>query len=229
MLLSVVMPVFNEKDTIEEIIKRVQAVDIKKEIVIVDDGSTDGTRDILADIKKKYDNVRVYLQKVNRGKGSALKKGFSKVKGDVVIIQDADLEYDPEDYHDLIKPIQDGKADVVYGSRFLTGKAHRVLFFWHSLGNKFLTFLSNMFCDLNLTDMETCYKMFKAEVVKKLDLKEKRFGVEPEITAKISKMNLKIYEVSISYSGRDYSEGKKIGMGDGFSALRCILKYNIFG
>ena len=234
------MPAYNEIDTIEEIICRVQAVNFEKEIIIVDDCSTDGTKEFLkrlqenkGDVKfeklNKFinvDNIKVIFQSENRGKGAAINSGFREVKGDLVVIQDADLEYDPHEYVKLIKPIKEGFADVVYGSRFIGGAPHRVLFFWHSIGNRFLTFLSNLFTNLNLTDMETCYKMFKKEVIKKIEIKEKRFGIEPEITAKISKMNVKIFEVGISYYGRKYKEGKKIGWKDGLRAIFCIFKYN---
>ncbi len=225
MKLSVVMPAYNEEDTILEIIKRVKAVDIDKEIIIVDDCSKDGTRDIL---KKLTDPVvKVFFHEVNQGKGAALKTGFSKATGDIVIVQDADLEYDPREYHKLLEPILDGRADVVYGSRFLGG-THRVLFYWHYLGNRFLTTLSNMFTNLNLTDMETCYKVFRREVIQSIDIKSKRFGVEPEVTAKLAKMRCRIYETDISYSGRTYDEGKKIGWKDGVSALIAIVRFNVF-
>jgi len=226
MKLSVVIPVFNEKSTILEIYQRVKAVDIDKEIILIDDFSTDGTRDILRGLKDN--GTRVFMHDSNMGKGAALRTGFQYASGDIVIIQDADLEYDPNQYPKLIQPIIDGKADVVYGSRFVTGDYRRVLFFWHMLGNKFLTLLSNMLTNLNLTDMETCYKAFRQEVLKQIVIKEDRFGFEPEITAKIARLNLRIYEVGISYSGRDYKEGKKVGWKDGFSALRCIIKYNLF-
>ena len=241
MKLSVVMPVFNEIDTIEDILYKVQAVNLEKEIIIVDDGSSDGTREFLQALQEKsgkirlekidkslnVDNIRIFFQPQNQGKGAALNRGFQEVTGDVVVIQDADLEYDPEDYFKLIKPIQDGFADVVYGSRFRGGAPHRILFFWHSIGNKFITFLSNMFTNLNLTDMETCYKMFKADVIRDISIKENRFGIEPEITAKVANMDVRIYEVGISYYGRTYKEGKKIGWKDGLRALWCILKYNL--
>ena len=224
MKLSVVMPVYNEIQTIEEIIQRVQDVNIEKELIIVDDFSTDGTRDYLQRIQDE--NIKIVFHEHNKGKGAALQTGFTHVSGDVVVIQDADLEYNPEEYHLLLKPILAGKADVVYGSRFLTGSERRVLFFWHSMGNRFLTFLSNMVTDLNLTDMETCYKMFRANVLKKITLEQKRFGFEPEFTVKISKLKgIKIYEVGISYYGRDYSEGKKIGWKDGVAVFWCLLKY----
>jgi len=226
MKLSVVIPVYNEKETIREIYGSVQAVGIEKEIILVDDYSTDGTRDIVKGLEanpKKF-----YLHHKNMGTGAALRTGFQKATGDILIIQDADLEYDPNEYPKLIRPILEGKADVVYGSRFAGGEAHRVLFFWHMLGNKFLTLLSNMFTNLNLTDMETCYKVFRRDVYEKINIEEDRFGFEPEITAKVAKLGARIYEVGISYSGRGYEEGKKIGWRDGISALRCILKYNLF-
>lgn len=225
MLLSVVIPVYNEKDTIEAILDRVKEVDIEKEIIVVDDCSTDGTRDMLKGLEG--DGVRVFYHEKNMGKGAALRTGFGQADGDVVIVQDADLEYDPTEYPRLLKPILDGKADVVYGSRFQGGEAHRVLFFWHMVGNKMLTMLSNMLTNLNLTDMETCYKVFRKEVIEKIKIEEPRFGFEPEITAKVAKMGARIYEVGISYAGRNYNEGKKIGWKDGVSAVWCILKYNL--
>jgi glycosyltransferase involved in cell wall biosynthesis len=226
MKLSVVIPVYNERNTILDILKYVRAVDIDKEIIVVDDGSTDGTREVLRGMSD--DTTKVVLHERNMGKGAALRTGFRNVTGDIVIIQDADLEYDPSQYPKLIQPILDGKADVVYGSRFVTGDSRRVIYFWHSVGNKFLTLLSNVFTNLNLTDMESCYKVFRREVLEKITIEENRFGFEPEITAKIAKMNVRIYEMGISYSGRSYKEGKKIGWKDGFSAIRCILKYNLF-
>ena len=226
MLLSVIIPAYNEIKTIDKIIKKVQEVEFDKEIIIIDDGSTDGTREFLKKIAKT-DNIRVLFQDKNQGKGSAISRGFKEIKGDVAIIQDADLEYDPHDYLKMIKPIEKGYADVVYGSRFKGRNPHSILFFWHTLGNKFLTFLSNLFSKLNLTDMETCYKMFKAEIAKKIEIQEKRFGIEPEITAKLAKMNVRILEVTISYCGRKFSEGKKISWKDGFEAIYCILKYNL--
>jgi len=225
--LSIVMPVYNEKDTVEKIISRVMSVEVglEKELVIVDDFSQDGTRDILA--KLNDPRIKVFFHPENLGKGSALQTGFSKAAGDIVLVQDADLEYDPDEYPVLLRPILDGRADVVYGSRFLSGP-HRVLFFWHSVGNKLLTTFSNMLSNLNLTDMETCYKVFKKSVLDKIKLKSKRFGFEPEVTIKISKMKVRIYEVPISYSGRDYSEGKKIGWKDGFAAIFHLIRYKFF-
>lgn len=223
MKLSVVMPVYNEIATIHEIIRRVKRVQLEKELIIVDDYSTDGTREYL---KSFHDpDVRVFFHARNQGKGAALQTGFSEVTGEVVVIQDADLEYDPEEYLRLIKPIVDNRADVVYGSRFLTGSERRVLLFWHSLGNKFLTFLSNMITDLNLTDMETCYKMFRADVLKTIKVEQQGFGFEPEFTVKVAKNKYRIYEVGISYNGRDYSEGKKIGWKDGVAVLWYLVKY----
>ncbi len=226
MKLSVVIPVYNEKNTIRDIVSRVGAVALPKEIIVVDDCSTDGTRDILKEMSASGLNV-VYHEK-NQGKGAALRTGFAHAGNDIVIVQDADLEYDPEDYHKLIKPILEGKADVVFGSRFTGSEAHRVLFFWHMVGNKMLTFFSNMLTNLNITDMETCYKVFKGEIIRKINIEENRFGFEPEITAKLSKLNVRIYEVGISYAGRSYKEGTKINWKDGVSAIRCILKYNLF-
>ncbi|HBI23194.1 MAG TPA: glycosyl transferase [Nitrospiraceae bacterium] len=226
MKISVVMPVFNEARTIREIIKKIEDVDLEKEIIIVDDCSTDGTRDILKALERNP-GIRVFCHEKNMGKGAALRTGFKHASGDIVIIQDADLEYNPQEYHRLIKPILDGRADVVYGSRFVTTEERRVLFFWHYLGNSFITFLSNMFTNLNLTDIETCYKVFKSDVIHSITIEENRFGFEPEITAKIAKKRYHIYEIGISYSGRDYSEGKKIGWKDGIRAIWCIFKYNL--
>jgi len=227
MKLSVVIPVYNEKGTILEVLERVRRVDLPKEILVVDDCSTDGTRDVLASLPPSED-VRILYQPVNMGKGAALRAGFAAVTGDIVVVQDADLEYDPAEYGDLIQPILDNRADVVFGSRFLGGP-HRVLLFWHSVGNRLLTTLSNMLTDLNLTDMETCYKVFRAEILKKIALRENRFGFEPEFTAKVSRARCRIYEVPISYSGRDYSEGKKIGWKDGVAAVYFIFKYRFMG
>lgn len=225
MKLSVVIPVYNEVHTLREIIERVRQVNIPKEIVLVDDYSTDGTRDLYPELTSLVD--KIVLHEKNMGKGAAIRTGVQHVTGDYVIIQDADLEYDPEEYHLLLEPLLQGKADVVYGSRFLGGRAHRVLYFWHMIGNKFLTLLSNMFTNLTLTDMETCYKMVRTDLMKRITIEQNRFGFEPEITAKLAKMrDIHIYEVGISYDGRSYSEGKKIGWRDGFNAIWCILKYS---
>jgi glycosyltransferase involved in cell wall biosynthesis len=230
--LTIVIPAYNESKTIHLILDKVRAVnlleDIQKEIVIVDDCSKDGTYETIQEYiqNNSVAEISLYKHEKNQGKGAALHTGIKKATGDFVIVQDADLEYDPEEYNILLKPMIDGVADVVYGSRFMGGNPHRILFFWHSIGNKFLTFMSNMMTNLNLTDMETCYKLFRSEVIQGLDLKEKRFGFEPEVTAKIAKINgIRIYEVGISYYGRTFEEGKKIGWKDGFRALYCILKY----
>jgi glycosyltransferase involved in cell wall biosynthesis len=225
--LSVVIPVYNEKDTVLELIRRVRAValPLEREIIVVDDFSTDGTRDLVRDLEGP--DARVLFQPKNMGKGAALKAGFAAATGDIVLVQDADLEYNPAEYPALLEPILDGRADVVYGSRFLGGP-HRVLFFWHSVGNRFLTGFSAMVTNLNLTDMETCYKVFRSEVLRKIDLKSDRFGFEPEITIKVARLKCRIYEVPISYAGRDYSQGKKIGWKDGLAAIYYILKYNLF-
>jgi len=225
--ISIVIPVYNEKEFIKTLIGRVEATDYNKEIILVDDFSTDGSREIV----KEYEGAegfKVCLHAVNKGKGAALRSGFALVTGDIIIVQDADLEYNPNDYPALLAPILDGRADVVYGSRFLGG-THRVLFFWHYLGNMFLTTLSNMTTNLNLTDMETCYKVFTKKVLDSVTLTCNRFGFEPEFTSKIAKQNFRIYETPISYSGRDYSEGKKIGWKDGVAALWYILKFKFFG
>lgn len=225
---SVVMPVFNEALTLDSIVRDVLAQKPVLELIVVDDASTDGSGDILAKLASTDDRIRLCRHPVNQGKGAALRTGISRANGKVVLIQDADLEYDPTEYFLLLGPIIAGKADVVYGSRFLGGLgAHRVLYFWHSIGNKFLTLCSNMASDLNLTDMETCYKAFRREVIQAVHIRENRFGFEPEITAKLAKANLRIYEVGISYSGRTYAEGKKIGWRDGVRALWCILMYNL--
>ncbi len=226
-LLSIIVPCFNEIKTIKRVIVEIQNSPIQnKEIIIIDDGSTDGTREFLS--KLSLENIFVKFHETNKGKGAALSTGIKFAKGDIIIIQDADLEYDPQEYPLVIDPILNGKADVVYGSRFQGGQPHRVVYFWHRIGNGFLTFLSNMFSDLNLTDMETCYKAFKSDLIKSIKIEEKRFGFEPEITAKLSKLNPRIYEVGISYYGRTYKEGKKIGWKDGVRAIWCILKYNLF-
>jgi glycosyltransferase involved in cell wall biosynthesis len=223
---SVVVPVYNEKPTLEEIVRRIRADSIPKEIILVDDGSTDGTREILAGMEGDPDLAVVYHER-NRGKGAALRTAFQHATGDVIIIQDADLEYDPIHYRQLIQPIVEGVADVVYGSRFVPTGPHRVLYYWHSVANQVLTTLSNMFTDLNLTDMETCYKVFRREVIEAIGptLKEKRFGIEAELTAKVARRQYRIYEVGITYFGRTYGEGKKIGVRDAFRALWCILRY----
>jgi glycosyltransferase involved in cell wall biosynthesis len=227
MKLSVVVPVFNERQTIAEIIRRVQAVDVGmgKEIIVVDDGSTDGTREILQALA--LPDLKVVLHERNLGKGAALRSGFTEAGGDIVLVQDADLEYDPREYLRILGPILDGRADVVYGSRFLGGP-HRVLYFWHYVGNRFLTTFSNMLSNLNLTDMETCYKVFRREVLGKIKLKSPRFGFEPEITMKLARLKCRVYEVPISYSGRDYAEGKKIGWKDGLAALFHLIRFRFF-
>jgi len=239
MLLSIVIPVYNERHTLLEIIRRVLAapIDIEREIVIVDDCSTDGTRELYPRLPQELPGarirvfqhpgarIRVFQHSVNQGKGAALRTGYGQVQGDIVIVQDADLEYSPSDYPKLLRPILDGRADVVYGSRFVGGDEHRVLYFWHYVGNKFLTLLSNMFTDLNLTDMETCYKVFRTEVIRSITIRSNRFGVEPEVTAKVARGKWRVYEVGISYSGRSYEEGKKITWRDGLKAIFAILRF----
>ena len=227
MKLSVVIPVYNEVDTVGELVRRVQAVDLEKQIVLVDDGSSDGTVEKLKELAGD-EHVHVLFHEKNQGKGAALRTGIAAASGDIVIVQDADLEYDPQDYFSLIAPIEAGQADVVYGSRFIGGQSHRVLYYWHSLGNRVLTLMSNMFTNLNLTDMEVCYKVFRRHVIQGIEIKEKRFGFEPEITAKIARKGLRIYEVGIMYYGRTYEEGKKIGWRDGLHAIWCIIRYNLF-
>lgn len=224
--LGVVMPVYNEEKTLHLIVERVLARPEVGELVMVDDCSKDGTWARMQEIAGTDPRIRIFHHGVNQGKGAALRTGFKEVKSDLIIIQDADLEYDPDEYPRLLAPVLQGKADVVFGSRFLGSEAHRVLYFWHSLGNRFLTTLSNMFTNLNLTDMETCYKLFKAEVLRKINVEENRFGFEPEITAKVAKLRVPIYEIAISYHGRTYEEGKKIGWRDGFRAIWCIVKYS---
>jgi glycosyltransferase involved in cell wall biosynthesis len=225
--LSVVMPCYDELDTIAEVIDRVLASPYVGELIVVDDGSTDGTREALD--KFTDPRVRVMLQPTNQGKGAALRRGFAEARLDYVIVQDADLEYDPAEYGSMLGPMVDGRADVVFGSRLHSSRPHRVLYFWHSVGNKFLTTLSNMFTNLNLTDMETCYKLFRREVLDSIELEEDRFGIEPEITAKVARGEWRVYEIGISYSGRTYDQGKKIGWRDGIRALYCILRYSPIG
>lgn len=227
MKLSVVIPIFNERTTLKRVVDKVLSVPIEIELICVDDGSDDGTRDVLSELQTRHPQMKVLLQKRNMGKGAALRRGIQDATGDYVIIQDADLEYDPDDYPLLLEPLIENRADVVYGSRFLGGRPHRVLYFWHSAGNWFLTLLSNSLTNINLTDMETCYKIFRREIIQSIPIEENRFGFEPEITVKIAKRRLRIYEVGISYQGRTYEEGKKIGWKDGFRALWCLFKYSI--
>jgi len=228
--LSVVIPVYNERTYLERVIERVENAKIQegieRQIICVDDCSSDGTTELLRGLAEKRPHLRVLYHAQNQGKGAAIRTGFAQATGDIVLIQDADMEYDPAEYPRLLTPILDGRADVVYGSRFI-GETHRVLYFWHSVGNQMLTTLSNMFSDLNLTDMECCYKVFRREVLQQITLHENRFGIEPELTAKVARLGVRLYEVPVSYSGRTYAEGKKINWKDGFSALRCIVKYNL--
>jgi len=227
MKLSAVMPVYNEQATLQKVVERVMAVPLEIELICVDDGSTDGSREILAQLQSQHPQIKVLLQPKNTGKGAALRRGIQESTGDFVIIQDADLEYDPSDYPALLVPLIEGKADVVYGSRFLGSGPHRVLYFWHSIGNSILTLISNALTNMNMTDMETCYKVFRREILQSIPIDEDRFGFEPEITVKIAKRRLRVYEVGISYWGRTYEEGKKIGWKDGFRALWCLLKYTV--
>ena len=229
MIVSVIIPCFNEFQTISKILDKVlENKNYNYEIIIIDDFSTDGSRELIEKISNEKKVDRIILNEKNYGKGYSIRQGIKKATGDIILIQDADLEYDPNDYQKLLEPILKNNADVVYGSRFIGSNEKRVLYFWHTMGNAFLTFLSNMFTNLNLTDMECCYKVFKSTIIKEIELKENRFGFEPEITAKISKIDVRIYEVGVSYHGRRYSHGKKITWKDGFSALRCIFKYNLF-
>ena len=229
MKLSVIIPCYNEVDTIESLLQAVRRAPVEQmELVVVDDGSTDGTREILQGLAQRNDpDLRILFHRVNQGKGAALRTGFQAASGDICIVQDADLEYDPQEFPLVIGPIIENRADVVFGSRFQGGRPHRVVYFWHRMGNAFLTLLSNMFTDLNLTDMETCYKAFRREIIQSIQIRENRFGFEPEVTAKVARLRCRIYEVGISYYGRTYDEGKKIGWKDGVRAVWCILKYNL--
>jgi glycosyltransferase involved in cell wall biosynthesis len=227
MKLSVIIPIYNERATLRRVVEKVLSVPLEIELICVDDGSKDGSREILEELQKRHPQLRVLLQPKNMGKGAALRRGIQEASGDYVIVQDADLEYDPAEFPNLIAPLVQGQADVVYGSRFLGGRPHRVLYFWHSVGNSFLTLLSNCLTNINLSDMETCYKVFRREIIQSIPIEENRFGFEPEITVKVAKRRLRIYEMGISYSGRTYKEGKKIGWKDGFRALWCLLKYSM--
>jgi glycosyltransferase involved in cell wall biosynthesis len=227
MKLSVIIPIYNERATLRRVVEKVLSVPLEIELICVDDGSKDGSREILQELSGQHPELRFFLQPKNMGKGAALRRGIQEASGDYVIVQDADLEYDPAEFPNLIEPLVQNQADVVYGSRFLGGRPHRVLYFWHFVGNSFLTLLSNCLTNINLSDMETCYKVFRREIIQSIPIEENRFGFEPEITVKVAKRRLRIYEIGISYSGRTYKEGKKIGWKDGFRALWCLLKYSI--